>query len=217
MEPGKEADVNSDERKEILAAEADERIRKGSHWSDWGFIADGFAVGRSKAMHASGSNKPYGKGYTEKFAAWMAERPWAKRIDKSTRNHLLWVADHRSEIEAWRETLAQNERDKLNHPTNLKRKFESAQRVSAKDPALPKKETNKDALVRALDEAHAEIKRLKADGGSLFDCRKSPLKTIARIMGEEMGLERLVSAQKEIAKEIARLKGVVKGNAAQAG
>ena len=47
---------------------------------------------------------------------------------------------------------------------------------------------------------------MKDDGGSLFDLNKDPLPMIAKIMGEEMGLQRLTSAQKEIAKEIGRLK-----------
>jgi hypothetical protein len=49
---------------------------------------------------------------------------------------------------------------------NLKRKFEAAHRVAGKDPAAPKKEANKDVLARENEELRAEIKRMKADGGS---------------------------------------------------
>lgn len=170
------------------------------------FVGDGLAVGRAKAMRRAGTNQPYGKSYTHFFGDWLRERPWAERIDKGTRSVLLWVIDHRSEVEAWRETLAQSERDKLNHPVTLRRKYDAAHKVAAKDPMAPRKETKVEALVRENEELRAENKRLKQDGGSLFDCNKTPLKLIAKIMGEEMGLDRLTSAQKEIAKEIAALK-----------
>jgi hypothetical protein len=57
-------------------------------------------------MRAAGTNQPYGKAYTRAFGDWMAERPWTKHLETGTRNHLFWVADHRSEIEAWRATLS---------------------------------------------------------------------------------------------------------------
>ena len=60
---------------------------------------------RAKAMRAAGTNQPYGKAYTRAFGDWMAERPWTKHIDTGTRSVLLWVADHRSEVEAWRVLL----------------------------------------------------------------------------------------------------------------
>jgi hypothetical protein len=137
-------------------------------------------------------------------------RPWARRYDKVTRNHLIWVADNHSEVEAWRETLAQNERDKLNHPTTVKRKFEAARKLSDKDPNTAKKLSGKEALLARNTELETELttlkRKMKDDGGSLFDLVKDPLPMIAKIMGEEMGLQRLTSAQKEIAKEIGRLK-----------
>jgi hypothetical protein len=64
----------------------------------------------------------------------------------------LWAADHRSEIEAWRDTLAQNERDKMNHPTTLRRKYEATHKVVAVDPNAPKKETSREALIRENEE-----------------------------------------------------------------
>jgi hypothetical protein len=213
--------TESEARKEALAAEADGRVKSGAHWSDWRYIADGFAVGQAKAMREAGTNRPYGKGFTRAFGAWMndPQRPWARRYDKVTRSHLIWVADHSSEIEEWRDTLAQNEKDKLNHPTTIKRKYEAAHKVVANDPNAPKKETPREALVKALDEANAEIQRLRRardDGGSLCDFRDDPLPMIAKIMGEQMGLQRLTSAQQAIAAEIKRLKALYKGKA-QAG
>src|SRR3984957_17079794 len=149
-------ELQSEERKETLAAEADGRISGGAHWNDWMYIADGFAVGVAKAMRAANTNRPYGKAYTRLFGDWLEERPWAKRYDKGTRSNLLWCAHHRSEIEEWRSGLAQNERDKLNHPTNFRRKYEAAHK--AKDPDEPKKETAGDNLLRENEELLTKVK-----------------------------------------------------------
>ena len=159
--------ADKEAHKEALAAEADERIKRGAHWEDWCFVADGFAVGRAKAMRAAGTNRPFGSPYTRAFKNWMAERPWAKNCDNATRAHLLWVADNRSEIEAWRAKLAQNERDKMNHPTTLRRKYDAAHKVAAKDPNAPKKETSRETLARENAVLWDKIKKLErrvADG-----------------------------------------------------
>ena len=146
----------------------------------------------------------------------MAERPWAKRLDKSTRNAVLWVATNFPEIEAWRETLAQIERDKLNHPTNLKRKFEAASRVSAKDPAAPKKETKAEALTRENQELWSKVQRLereRSDGGSLFDLNASTPWEIARCIVEGMSEGRLKALQAAIAEIKAKRKAALKAQA----
>jgi hypothetical protein len=155
-------ELQSEDRKEALAAEADARIKNSAHWNDWMYIADGFAVGRTKALRAAGTNSPHGKAYNRIFGEWLAERPWAKRYDKGTRSNLLWCADHRSEIEEWRSKLAQNERDKLNHPTNARRKYEAAHK-KVESPDEPKKETAKDSLVRENEELWARLKGMEAE------------------------------------------------------
>ena len=201
--------TDDDVRKEALAADASERIKKGQHWTDWMLIADGLMRGRAKAMFAAGTNKPKGKGYGKAMKEWMDTRPWARELDNPTRNDLFWCAEHRSEIEIWRDTLAQNERARLNHPTAMKRRYEASHR-SKDDTNAAKKPTHKAALIARNAELEAELatlkRKMKDDGGSLFDLVKDPLPMIAKIMGEEMGLQRLTSAQREIAKEVARLK-----------
>jgi hypothetical protein len=208
-----DAETESEARKEALAAEADDRIKRGAHWDDWCFVADGFAVGRNKAMRRAGTNQPVGSAYNRAFGDWMAERSWAKNTDKATRNHLLWVADHRSEIEAWRATLSRSERDRINHPTTLRRKWDAAHRPNAADHKSPKKETKAEALQRENAELWDKVKRMERDGGSLFDLNQTPLKDIAKIMGEHMGLGRLTRLQQEIGKEIAALKDKLKAQA----
>jgi hypothetical protein len=216
-------ETESDARKEKLAEEAEDRIRRGAHWTDWMYVADGFAVGRAKAMRAAGTNQPYGKAYTRAFGDWMKERPWARedRIDKGTRSNLLWAADHRSEIEGWRETLTQGERARMNHPTTLRRKFEAAHRVVDKDPNAPKKETSRDALVRENAELWDKNKklehRLEAGDGSLFDLRRDSVEAIVDTIAGNVPLGRFESLQRVMTKKLAALKTADRAKQANAG
>jgi hypothetical protein len=208
-------------QKEALAAEADERIKRGAHWADWRFIADGLDVGRNKAMRAAGTNKPYGKAYTRYFGDWMADRPWAKNLDKTTRNHLFWVADHLSEIEAWRETLAQNERAKMNHPSTLKRRYDAAHKVAAKDPSAPQKETSREALVRENAELFAKVQKLErqidSGDGSLFDLKQDSVASIIDTIARTVTIGRLESLKNALVKKYAALKAADKVKQAKAG
>ena len=169
-----ELETKREARKEALAAEASGRIRRmrRASWADWCLIADGFAVGRVEAMRRAKTNQPLGGAYGRAFAQWMAERPWARNINKATRNHLLWVAAHRSEIEAWRETLTQRDRGRMNHPTSLRRRWDASHKPTGV----------REALVRELRaqiprlEQRAEIARLRDMiehcDGSLFNLRR---------------------------------------------
>ena len=214
-------ETESDARKERLAEEADARIKSGAHWTDWMYIADGIAVGQSKAMRDTGTNKPYGRAFTRAFGDWLKTRPWANRYDKGTRSNLLWAVDHRSEIEAWRDMLAQNERDKMNHPTVLRRRFEAAHKVAAVNPDTPKKETGKEALVRENTDLWAKVKNLEhqieAGDGSLFDLRKDSIQSIVNVIAGSIPLGRFISLQRAMTEKLAELKSADKAKHAKAG
>lgn len=214
--------TDDDVRREALAADAAERIKRGQHWTDWMLVADGLMVGRIKAMYAAGTNVPKGKGYGRAMKEWLDPRPWAREIDNPTRDSLFWCAKNRSEIEIWRDTLAQNDRARLNHPTAMRRRYEASHRIKDKDDEngneKKKKETAKEAYLREIAEKDAEIAQLKQqlrNGGSLFDLHKSPLKFIGKVISENMDIDRMKQLQKEIAKQIADRKA--KLTTAQAG
>ena len=215
-----ENETDSEARKEALAEEAGERIKSGSHWRDWMFLADGFAVGQAKAMRAAGTNRPYGKAFTRAMGDWLKARPWANGYDKGTRSNLLWCADHRNEIEAWRESLAQNERDKLNHPTALKRRYDAAHKVADANEA-PKKETGREALVRENEDLWTKIKklehRLESGDGSLFDLRRDSIEEIVNTIAGTVPLGRFESLKNAMVKKLAELKTAEKTKTAKAG
>jgi hypothetical protein len=176
---GDDQTTESEDRKEKDADEAAERIKRGQHWLDWMYIAEGLEVGRVKAMRRVGTNRPIGAGYNRAFGDWLNERQWARDLDKPTRNHLFWCADNRNAIEAWRETLAQDERARLNHPTALKRRYEAARKVAEAKAGAPQPE--KFAREQEVERLRADIemrdreidrpKTKRAEDGSLFHCQ----------------------------------------------
>jgi hypothetical protein len=195
---GDEQTTESEDRKEKDAAEAAERIKRGQHWLDWMYIAAGLEVGRVKAMRRAETNRPIGSAYNRAFGDWLNERSWARDLDKPTRNHLFWCADNRNNIEAWRETLAPNERARLNHPTALKRRYEATHKVVKTKGVAPKPqkvahEQEVERLKAAVEMRDREIEWLKtkrAEDGSLFDIAKTKTDQIARIVLENVGLAR---------------------------
>ena len=76
-----------------------------------------------------GTNVPLGSAYNKAFGQWLDEHRWARQLDKATRNHAIWAADNRDAVKRWRETLAQNVRARLNHPTAVKRRFDAANKA----------------------------------------------------------------------------------------
>jgi hypothetical protein len=196
----------NEERAERNAAEAAERIKRGQHWLNWIAVAEGLEVGRIKAMRRAGANRPVGSVYNKAFGLWLNEHKWARDLDKPTRSHLFWCLDHRNDIERWRETLAQNERARLNHPTAMKRRYEATHRP---DESGAKGETRAQKLEREIERLSTELeawrKRAEAEG-SLFDLRKDTATDIAATIAKHVTFYKLTAIQKALAEEIRRLK-----------
>jgi hypothetical protein len=193
--------------RERLAAEAFERIRSGQHWSDWRYVAQGLETGRNRAMSEAYTNEPAGRRYNEAFGRWMDRNPWSRKIDKATRNHLLWVADHLPQIEAWRETLPANQRDQWNHPTSVKRAYERAMRVQVEKAEGRAGPTPMQAARQALVDAETERdhwRRQAEESGSLFDLRHDTPEQIARVLVESVTPSRAEQIVRAIRVELKR-------------
>jgi hypothetical protein len=192
---------------ERAAEEAADRIKRGQHWLDWLAIGEGLVVGRLKAMRRAGTNQPQGAPYNRAFGDWMDEHRWARDLDKATRNHAMWAADNRAVIEAWRETLAQNVRAALNHPTSTKRRYEATTGVKAEPKE--KGETKAQRAERELEAVAAERDKWKRQAeadGSLFDLRKDPIKDIAHCIALNVTTYRLAELLKALKAEADRIK-----------
>lgn len=193
--------------KEQRAMAATERLERGEQWLDWMYVGEWFAVVQTDILNETGANAPYGRAYTRAMGAFLKARPWTKRYDPKTRSDAIWCAENRNDIEAWRATLATNVRDRLNHPTSVRRRYEAAQRAKPADAVRPPSpfEKLKVEVVR-LEEENMVLRKRAAADGSLFDLRKDPIKDIARTIADNIGPSRLAALHKELGAEIARRK-----------
>ena len=174
-----------DERRLQAAADAAERIKRGQHWLDWMDVAEGLGVGRAQAMRMAGTNRPAGSAYNKAFGRWLDQHRWARDLDKPTRAHLFWCLDNRNDLDRWRETLATNERARLNHPTAAKRRYEATHRETIKQEAP--RETERDRLLREVERMTAERdawKRRAEAEGSLFDLKKDRVEDIVGVIAD---------------------------------
>ncbi|HEX3521274.1 MAG TPA: hypothetical protein VHT52_04215 [Stellaceae bacterium] len=188
------------------ADEALERIQRGQSWLDWVKVAQLFAHGRKVAMLNGHANKPEGKGYNLCFSAWLDAHPKLRSIDKATRNHAMQCVDHLDAIEAWRATLGENQRQTINHPTTVLRRFTAAQRETAGE-AAPKKQSEREALREANATLEGEVTKLKRkieQGGENLFAMSDTAKNIAMTLAGNLSAGKLGDLCKELAAELTR-------------
>jgi hypothetical protein len=168
--------------------EAYASINSGEHFSDWLAVADGLVAIREEAMDIAHTNRPQGPSYRAAFKRAEEREVWATGINDSARAHCYWLIDNLPAVQRWRETLANNQRNEWNHPSTVKRNFERMTKVPVtKDgtaPLSPMAQA-KATIVRQAEEID-RLKRL-ADGGSLFDLKRDSAPTIARIILNTIG------------------------------
>lgn len=165
--------LSAEAQNEIMeGALAIRRIREHDDFSRWAKAGRALLRLQEEAMHLSGSNTPQGRGYTAVRAELGSRVPDLDDLDKTSKSHATWLARNLAAVEEWRRTLATNERDRLNHPSVIKRRFE-ATHGEAKARGLPtglNLMARKDAAIRdlqkQLDAATAEI--LKRDEGDML-------------------------------------------------
>jgi hypothetical protein len=153
------------DRVSALGRAAWQRLKKDKSWSDWMAVGEALKIGRQIAMHAANTEEPQGRRYNEIFGEWLIKYR-LNDMDKSDRAKLFAVMEHRREIDSWRESLPTHERLKLNHPASVLRSWRTATKVSDHQPPGPspaeRRQQEKEDLLRELDDAHAEVRELKA-------------------------------------------------------
>jgi hypothetical protein len=131
-------------------------------------VAELFAHGRKLAMLRGHANKPEGKGYNLNFSSWLDAHPKLRSIDKATRNHAMQCIDNIDAIEVWRATLADNQRQTINHPSTVLRRFKAANREDAGEDA-PKKQSLADALRERNAELEAKMAKMDREAKDAED------------------------------------------------
>jgi hypothetical protein len=103
-------------------------------WTDWLIIGEGLVIGRTWAMRQAQTNRPEGEGYALAFNEWLKQHKMTD-LDKSDRAKLLAIMEERAAVEEFRQTLTKQERDLLNNPTALWRKWRAWERPKRKKAA----------------------------------------------------------------------------------
>jgi hypothetical protein len=186
------------------AAAADERIRRGDHFNDWLALGVGLMTLRIAAMRAVGTNEPQGPPYRRKLTELEAPFPWTNR-DKATRAHAVWLAENIARVNAWRDTLASNKREALNHPSAVKRAYEAAHRAPTEaKPDGKQSPTDRikemEGKIADLEERNAHLEG-KVDGGT-FDFERDSFESIKAVIDR---LPHKASLKRKVEKIIAAL------------
>lgn len=91
----------------------------------WLIVGDSLIELQRAAMHHGGTNVPKGRNYSIAWKELTKDAPKVRALDKATRSHAVWVAEHRAEVEKWYEELTVKERRLWRHPSTLFRKLQA--------------------------------------------------------------------------------------------
>jgi len=130
------------------------RLQKCKSWSDWMAVGEALLTGRTIAMQAAETNRPEGKAYNQIFSQWLA-RYGLSEIDKSARAKLLYIMEHRGDVEDFRAGLPMNVRMELNHPTSVLSRWQTAIKVTKPKPPKPNYVGENEALAEQIRELEA--------------------------------------------------------------
>jgi hypothetical protein len=192
------ARLTPEAQNEILeGALAIRRIRQHEDYTHWVRVGRALHRLQEEAMHLSGSNSPQGRGYTAVRAELGARVPDLEELDKATKAHATWLAKPENflRVEEWRATLATNQRDKLNHPSVIKRRFDATHGEARAAGETPATKTSPSEKLKAeiarlqgeLDVANATIRRLeRAEGDALLISRKDSPEAILSVLESEI-------------------------------
>lgn len=104
------------------------KSNKNWNWRDWIIVGDSMMKARAEAFEEASTNKAVGGRYNQAFGRILRHER-LDGIDSATRNHLFQVMDNLPAIEAWRQPLAQNLKERLNHPLSVLRRWKASQAV----------------------------------------------------------------------------------------
>lgn len=208
------------EAKTVADAEAAvDMVRSGHTWKVWKTICNGFHTGRLQTLRKAGTNQPMGKNYNRAYSKWLEEHPKLQSLDKATRNHCLWCAEHMVELDAWFPTLAANQREVWNHPTSVKRNYDKMHGPDRDALAKPKASAKAEAIAQELERIAKERddwkkKAESAEWDGAVNWKKDDVHVIAGVIIQEIGPSRLIKLHKELGDAIVRSKKAKNGRTA---
>jgi hypothetical protein len=180
-----------------IGRQAWKRIKEDSTYNDWMAVGEALDIGRTECMRLARSNEPRGRAYNEAFSQWLTDNGFAD-IDKGTRSRLAEIMANRPTIEAWRATLAANERQRINHPSSIWRKWQASRTTpaSADKPRIATTDRLQLENIRLQEEIH----RMRANGDEAISPKDSA-RSIARYWYEVLSESKFAEMLK-IGKEL---------------
>jgi hypothetical protein len=149
-----------------LGTAAWKRLKTEKNWNDYMALGECFVTGRAWSFDDSGTNDINDPRFKKSFSGWL-NKYHVDDFDRSDRVKLMYVMEHRAEIEGWRSTLTMTERLKLNHPTSVLRKWQKANEVRPLGKRRTSDKPTVATLKRELAAKDVYIKELEAARGDL--------------------------------------------------
>jgi hypothetical protein len=160
-------------------------------------VGEALDIGRTECMRLARSNEPRGRAYNEAFSKWLSENGFAD-IDKGTRSRLAMISASRPAIEAWRATLASNERQRINHPSSIWRNWQGSRTMPKSEGESRVSTTNRLQLENVR--LQEEVARMHANGGEAIS-PKDTARAIAKFWYRELSESKFAEMLK-IGKEL---------------
>ncbi|CCE11732.1 hypothetical protein BRAS3843_770030 [Bradyrhizobium sp. STM 3843] len=138
----------------IAAARAAwKRIRTRPLFSDWMAIGKALVVGKAQCLHQARVNKPYGPVYMRAMRTWL-DSAGLGDVETQERRGAIFLAEHESEVTAWRDSLSPAEQRNANHPSTIVRHYQRGTRPRARGPRPAAAPDDHHRLGEIDDEGH---------------------------------------------------------------
>jgi hypothetical protein len=138
-------------------AQAWQAITTVETFDSWKKIGAALHVGKQHALVLTGANRPWGSNYSRALCEWMKANHF-DRMPSSLRSVAIEMHEHIAEITAWRSTLPERQRQRLNGPQQNVRRWrrETADKVQRVEDAQKAASAAWRRFMRCVDKLSAE-------------------------------------------------------------
>jgi len=195
-----------------IGQEAWSRLTRCQLWADWLLVGEALDVGRMEAMRSAHVNRPKGRRYNQDFGDWLKANHFDS-IHKTTRSQLFKCLEHRKEIETWRAILTIDQRQKLNHPVAVLRRWQKTV-AKTSDDTEPKRSpiAKLKGSIFTLEEENTRLKR-EVELGAPFTPNDKPTDQAAVVFRI---LHRSPAAARALSRALNKLARAAQADAPQA-
>ena len=107
------------------------RLKQGSRsWEDWKIVGAALLEGRVVAMRDARAWHPIGRAYSSALDSWLLDN--RLNVPLSNRADLFTLMGMLPEVEAWRATLTETRRQRLNRPVSVLTAYPASDRDQAR-------------------------------------------------------------------------------------